>query len=91
MLQRDLARGLAFLKAFQPDEGFDLAFLDPPYGSVLALKSLESLASGNFLAAEGIVVLEDAAEVQYPETLGPLVCFDRRRYGEAGFWLYQHT
>lgn len=89
VLQRDLARGLAFLSAFQPPEGFNLVFLDPPYGSGLALKALESLASGNFLAVKGIVVLEDAAEVQYPETLGPLVCFDQRRYGEAGFWLYQ--
>ncbi|MCX5864045.1 MAG: 16S rRNA (guanine(966)-N(2))-methyltransferase RsmD [Deltaproteobacteria bacterium] len=90
VLQRDLARGVAFLKATQPAEGFNLVFLDPPYGSTLALSSLESLAGGNFLAANAIVVLEDAAELQYPETLGPLVCFDQRRYGEAGFWLYQH-
>ncbi|MCX5876727.1 MAG: 16S rRNA (guanine(966)-N(2))-methyltransferase RsmD [Deltaproteobacteria bacterium] len=91
VLQRDLARGLVFLKAMQPADGFDLVFLDPPYGSRLALKSLESLASGNCLAAKAIVVLEDAAEVQYPENMGPLACFDQRRYGEAGFWLYQHT
>ncbi len=91
VLHRDLARGLAFLAAMQPAGGFDLVFLDPPYGSTLALRGLESLAGGSFLAAKGIVVVEDAAEAQYPQTLGPLVCFDRRRYGEAGFWLYQHT
>jgi len=91
VLHRDLAKGLAFLKAKQPADGFNLVFLDPPYGSTLALTGLESLAGGNFLAAKGIVVLEDAAEVQYPKTLGPLVCFDQRRYGEAGFWLYQLT
>ena len=91
VLQRDLTRGLAFLTAMQPAGGFDLVFLDPPYGSTLALNSLESLANGNFLAAKGIVVLEDAAEAQYPEIMGSLACFDRRRYGEAGFWLYQHT
>ncbi len=89
--QRDLARGLAFLSQLKPPGGFDLAFLDPPYGSTLALKGLESLASENILAAKGIVVLEDAAEAQYPQVLGSLVCFDQRRYGEAGFWLYQHT
>jgi 16S rRNA (guanine966-N2)-methyltransferase len=91
VLQKDLARGVAFLSAQQPAGGFDLAFLDPPYGSKLALRVLESLASGNFLAAQAIVVLEDAAEAQYPENMGSLACFDRRRYGEAGFWLYHHT
>jgi 16S rRNA (guanine966-N2)-methyltransferase len=91
VLQKDLARGVAFLSTQQPAGGFDLVFLDPPYGSKLALRGLESLAGENFLAAKGIVVLEDAAEAQYPENMGPLACFDRRRYGEAGFWLYQHT
>ncbi|HIJ90032.1 MAG: 16S rRNA (guanine(966)-N(2))-methyltransferase RsmD [Desulfobulbaceae bacterium] len=90
VLQRDLAKGLAFLAAKQPAHGFDLVFLDPPYGSTLALRGLECLAAGTFLAAKAVVVLEDAAEAQYPQTLGPLTCFDRRRYGEAGFWLYHH-
>lgn len=91
VVHKDLARGLAFLKPKQPAEKFDLVFLDPPYGKGLAQQSLESLAAGDFLAAKGIVVLEDAATAQYPEIMGPLACFDRRRYGEAGFWLYQHT
>lgn len=91
VFHKDLARGLAFLTPRQPAEGFDLVFLDPPYGGTLALQSLESLAAGNFLAAKGIVVLEDAATAQYPEIMGSLACIDRRRYGEAGFWLYQHT
>ena len=91
VFHKDLARGLAFLTPKQPTERFDLVFLDPPYGNGLALQGLESLAAGDFLAAEGIVVLEDAATAQYPEIMGSLVCFDRRRYGEAGFWLYQHT
>ncbi|MDG4476570.1 16S rRNA (guanine(966)-N(2))-methyltransferase RsmD [Thiovibrio frasassiensis] len=91
VLQRDLGRGLDFLAAKQPVNGFDLVFLDPPYGSILALRVLECLAAGSFLGAKAIVVLEDAAEAQYPQTLGVLTCFDRRRYGEAGFWLYHHT
>ena len=89
VLHKDLSRGLAFLAAFKPPGGFTLIFLDPPYESTLALRGLEFLAGGSFLAAGAIVVLEDAAAAQYPQTLGPLACFDQRRYGEAGFWLYQ--
>lgn len=91
VLRHDLSSGFAFLSAQQPAGGFNLVFLDPPYGSALAQRGLESLAGGNFLAAKAIVVLEDAAEAQCPEIMGPLACFDRRRYGEAGFWLYQNT
>ncbi|MHB8150591.1 MAG: 16S rRNA (guanine(966)-N(2))-methyltransferase RsmD [Desulfobulbia bacterium] len=91
VLQRDLVRGLAFLAPLKPVGGFDLVFLDPPYSGTLAQRVLALLAEGNFLGAEGIVVLEDAAAAQYPKTVGPLTCFDQRRYGEAGFWLYQHT
>lgn len=89
VFNKDLTRGLAFLTAIQPSIEFELIFLDPPYGSPLALRTLESLAADSFLAAKAIVVLEDAAEAQYPELVGPLACFDQRRYGEAGFWLYQ--
>lgn len=90
VVQKDLAKGLAFLTTQPPGGGFDLVFLDPPYGGNLALRLLGSLAGGNFLAAKGIVVLEDAAGAEYPPTVGPLGCFDQRRYGEAGFWLYQN-
>ena len=90
VLQKDLAEGIAFLTPKQESVGFDLVFLDPPYGTPLAMRVLESLASGNFLDAKGVVVLEDAAGAQYPQALGSLVCFDQRRYGEAGFWLYRH-
>jgi len=34
------------------------------------------------------VILEDRAGEECPEQAGNLLCFDRRRYGEAGFWLY---
>lgn len=91
VLQRDLAKGLDFLRKMQPAKEFDLVFLDPPYGGSLALRGIEWLFQGNFLASSAIVVLEDRAEALYPEALGPLSCIDQRRYGEAGFWLYQHT
>ncbi|MBU4033405.1 MAG: 16S rRNA (guanine(966)-N(2))-methyltransferase RsmD, partial [Proteobacteria bacterium] len=72
VLQRDLARGLSFLTAIQPLPEFDLVFLDPPYGSTFAQRGLEYLADGTFLGAKAIIVLEDAAKAQYPETLGML-------------------
>jgi len=43
------------------DEPFDIAFLDPPYGKGMGEKALAHLASGNWLAAGALVVLERGA------------------------------
>lgn len=91
VFNKDLTRGLAFLTAIQPSIKFELIFLDPPYEGSFVLRTLESLAGGSFLAAKAIVVVEDAVAAQHPEIVGPLACFDKRRYGDAGFWLYQHN
>jgi 16S rRNA (guanine966-N2)-methyltransferase len=38
--------------------GFDLAFLDPPYGQGLAIPALASLKDGGWLATDALVVVE---------------------------------
>ncbi|MGV1098799.1 16S rRNA (guanine(966)-N(2))-methyltransferase RsmD [Thiovibrio sp. JS02] len=89
VLRRDLRKGLAFLALGLAPAGFDLVFLDPPYGKKLGHELLAALSGGEHLAAEAIVVVEDGAGEQYPDQAGSLCCYDRRRYGEACFWLYR--
>ena len=89
VLRRDLAAGLAFLAAVAPAGGFDLVLLDPPYGEKIGQRLLESLADKDILSPAAVVVLEDRAKEECPARIGSLLCFDRRRYGEAGFWLYR--
>jgi 16S rRNA (guanine966-N2)-methyltransferase len=86
--RRDLRRGLAFLAALTPAGGFDLVFLDPPYGEQTGQGLLAPLAESGCLSPAAVVVLEDRAGEESPARVGRLACFDRRRYGEAGFWLY---
>jgi len=87
--RRDLSRGVAFLASGPGPASFDLVFLDPPYGGKLGQLLLAALAKSQLLAPAALVVAEDAAAEEYPEQEGNLACFDRRRYGEAGFWLYR--
>ena len=61
-------------------QGFDLVFLDPPYGKGLGEKALTSAQAGGWLAAEALVVWEESAEVSAPEGLTKL---DARRYGDT--------
>jgi 16S rRNA (guanine966-N2)-methyltransferase len=77
-------RDAAALGRMAPGDGppFDIAFLDPPYGSGLGEKALAALAAGGWLAADALVVLErGAAEaVALPASYAPL---DERAWGAA--------
>ena len=63
-------------------EPFTLVFLDPPYGMGLGEKGLASAASGGWLAADAIVVLEEREEtaIAWPEGFTVL---DSRTWGET--------
>jgi 16S rRNA (guanine966-N2)-methyltransferase len=91
IIKRDLAKSLSFLEKYAPNREFSIIFIDPPYRKALCLKILEELASENLLASSGLVVAEDDAGNQLPESVGSLSLFDRRRYGEIGFWFYRNS
>lgn len=74
-------------RAAQP---FDIAFLDPPYGSGLHGPALEALLAGGWLAPGARVV----CEIGPGETITPppaLVVEDERRYGKSRFVLLRRS
>jgi len=79
---RVFRRDAAKLGAAPPGEIFSLAFLDPPYGKGLASRALASLISGGWLAANALVVIEEAADVEV-DLPGGLVEQETRRYGDT--------
>jgi 16S rRNA (guanine966-N2)-methyltransferase len=68
--------------------GFDLVFLDPPYGQGLGERALASARAGGWLAPGAIVVWEEAAPQLPPEGFSVL---DRRRYGAAHVTVLEAT
>lgn len=60
----------------------DLAFLDPPYESGLALTSLQGLASRHWLGPGAVAVVEVAAREPLPPPPG-FALIDERSYGAA--------
>jgi len=60
--------------------GFDLVFLDPPYGLGLGARSLASAQAGGWLAPGATVVWEENAPQPAPPGFTAL---DARRYGET--------
>ncbi len=78
ILNRDAAR----LPRRPDDEPYDLAFLDPPYGKGLGEAALAALKAGDWMAPDGLIVLERAAAE--PELWAPgHEILDQRRYGVA--------
>lgn len=61
---------------------FTLAFLDPPYGKALAEGALKSLAEGNWLAPDALVIVEETAQAQFapPNGFAPL---ETREFGDT--------
>jgi 16S rRNA (guanine966-N2)-methyltransferase len=62
-------------------EQHDLVFLDPPYRSGLAGAALTALATGGWLAEDGLCVVE--SEQREDVTPPDFVLLDERRYGRA--------
>lgn len=68
--------------------GFDLVFMDPPYGQRLGEAALASARAGGWLAPGALIVWEEAAPQLSPEGFVPL---DQRRYGAAHVTLLEHA
>lgn len=87
----DLRRGIKLPDRKSPHPRlFDLIFLDPPYSTGLSLQLLREIDTKPLLAPEGLVVVEERAKEELPETLTTLSLRDTRRYGDTGFWFYRH-
>jgi 16S rRNA (guanine966-N2)-methyltransferase len=61
---------------------YDLAFLDPPYRSGLAVAALESARGGGWLSPGALALVETAADEAFAPPAGFELC-DARRYGET--------
>ncbi len=62
--------------------GFDLLFMDPPYGQGLGARALGSAQADGWLAPGAVVVWEESAAQEPPEGFTLL---DHRQYGQT--WL----
>lgn len=73
-------------------ERFDIVFLDPPYGSDLALQLMTWLGSHlEILQGHRLVVVQQLAKESLPEKFGGLIAFEHRRVSEHVLRFYSPT
>ncbi len=75
LIRRDAARLGANTGA-----GFDLVFLDPPYGKSLGQKALGAALAGGWIAPDALIVWEESAPMAAPAGFEPE---DTRKYGDT--------
>lgn len=68
---------------------FDIAFLDPPYGSGLLQKVLPHLA--NRMAAGGAIICESPVGEVLPDPIGAYRVYRTYRYGKTQITVYRDT
>lgn len=68
---------------------FNLVFIDPPYGSDLAEKTLRNLTESSIVEEEGIVVVEHHRKGIMPGEVGGLKLIRDERYGDTSLSFYK--
>lgn len=66
--------------------GFDLVFLDPPYGKGMGERAIASCIEGGWFAPGAVIVWEENAPQAVPEGFDLL---DRREYGDTHITILQ--
>ncbi len=91
IIKHDLRRGLTLSQEVLRNctEGFDLVFLDPPYGKGLAEKTLQDIDNSDLCANDSLIIAEETRDVALPDSFPmQLKLQDQRRYGDTQFWFY---
>lgn len=92
ILKRDLSKPSSLKITTLPEQcrsGFDIIFVDPPYGKNLSLSMLNIINNSSLLKKNGLLIVEERNDVILPENLSELEQTDRRCYGETVFSFYQ--
>ena len=63
-----------------PDAGYDLVFLDPPYGKSLGEAAIAAALTGGWLAPDALVIWEESAAIAVPDGL---TLIETRTYGDT--------
>jgi 16S rRNA (guanine966-N2)-methyltransferase len=76
-------------RLFREQRTFDLILADPPYGEADVGALVGRVARLGLLAADGILVVEHAADHEAPEAAHGLARVDSRRYGRTALSFYR--
>lgn len=91
IIRHDLFKNLPIRQLAQIDiKQADLIMADPPYSKGLGVLTLERIDKADLLATGGTIVIEERFIEDMPEETSKYSLVQKRVYGQAAFWIYQH-
>lgn len=84
---RDVYQALAGLQG--EGGGFDIIFLDPPYGQGFEVPVIKKVLELKLLASGGLVISESGKRETLPAHIGEVSLFRQERYGDTVISFYQ--
>ena len=87
VLSGEVFSGLGRLAA--AGERFDCVLLDPPYAGDCGMCTLETLAPGEILSDNAVLIVQAFHKSDLPERIGVLCRVWQRRYGETRLTVYR--
>jgi 16S rRNA G966 N2-methylase RsmD len=70
---------------------YDVVFADPPYAAGHEVELLRQAWATGLIAEDGLMVIEQDAKAQLPETIEHALLRRRYLYGDTTLWLYGPT
>ena len=71
------------LRYLESNEKFDLIFIDPPYNTQLAGRTVSKIVEFDKLNINGIIILESKADTPTPKVTSPYSLMKEYRYGSV--------
>ncbi|OGQ35620.1 MAG: 16S rRNA (guanine(966)-N(2))-methyltransferase RsmD [Deltaproteobacteria bacterium RIFCSPHIGHO2_12_FULL_43_9] len=72
-------------------EGVDIAFLDPPFGKAVGLKTLQVVSTLKWLKKGALVIFRAPKEAELLDAYPPLHRYDQRIYGRSKLSFFRKT
>ena len=93
VIRHDLLKGLSWLQGGGAGQEIVIRSHLPrsPYRQGLCAGRLTALLEAGVVGDRTRVIFEDDSSEELPESVGSLRLYDRRAYGDTGFWLYETT
>lgn len=91
IIVRDVYRALEELagKEGSPGGGFDIVFLDPPYGMGFEVPVIKKVLELNLLSTGGLIVAESGKRVELPPAIMAVTLKRQERYGDTLISFYR--
>ncbi len=89
VLSRDFEEAIGFMEKM--GKTFSVVFIDPPYNTDFAFRTLNHPSFLSLIKPGGLVIVRVHHKTKLPDSINNMAVVDERKYGEAKVYFYKPT